>query len=161
MGPGVIRSPPKYYCNACGRGFRRRKQHNDHVLLTNRNGQPRCKAMRKGTTTTKKQGRTNQAIILDPEVSEFHEETSVQPMERILDQSYSTPDNPYAQHYYGAPYDYHYPGLATGNRHLRCGLPFKTDPLRRTIVRPVLPKALPSLGPARTLSKHKYGAQAI
>lgn len=144
MGPGVIRSPPKYYCNACGRGFRRRKQHNDHVLLG------RCKAMK--NKATKKQVKPEQAIILDPEV---------QPMERILDQSYNTPDNPYDRPYIGAPYDYHYPGLVTGNRHLRCGLPFKTDPLRRTITRPVLPKALPSLGPTRTLSKHKYGAQAI
>jgi hypothetical protein len=105
-------------------------------------------------------GKDNNMMILS-QVQQADPE--IQPMQRIQDQEqYDPPTNPYGHKYYGAPYDYHYPGLATGNSHLRCGLPFATDPLRRKLPpRPTLPKAIPSLGPARTLSKHKYGAQAI
>lgn len=101
--------------------------------------------------TTDKVNITWLSQVADPEI---------QPIQRQLDQGYDPPTNPYEnQPYYGRPYTDN--PIPTGNRHYRTGIPFETDPLRRTLSPKILPKSMPSLGPARTLSKHKYGAQAI
>ena len=103
--------------------------------------------------TTDKGNITWLSQVADPEI---------QPIQRQLDQEYDPPTNPYAnQPYYGAPYDYSYPELSTGNRHLRCGLPFATVPLRRTISKVKYKQNMENIGPLPTISKHKYGAQAI
>lgn len=129
----MSRAPPKYSCTICGKTFRRKKQHFNHVMRGHK------------TKTNNKKVIAPQQII-EPELISLKPEIEHSDPQRTV--------------YFGAPYDYHYPGLVTGNRHLRAGLPFKSDPLRRTLVaRPILPKAMPSLGPAPRLST--YRRQAI
>lgn len=128
----MSRMPPKYSCTICGKMFRRKKQHFNHVMKAHKNG---------------KQA-TNKVII--PQIDQ----------ELVSLKDPIVHYDPVEYQWYGAPYDYHYPGLATGNRHLRAGVPFKNDPLRRTIQPRTLPKAMVSLG--TTLPRiSQYRKQAI
>lgn len=102
---GFMRGPPKYYCQGCGRGFRRRKQHDDHILLPNRFGQPRCKAMR--TEKVKDNNQHIEHFIVDPELVSMKDEI-------VHTESVTT-------QYYGRAYNF--VNIPTGNRHLRAGLP--------------------------------------
>lgn len=132
-------SPPKYHCSSCGKGFKHRKQHDDHILFN------RCKGM-KGTK--KQKGNVPQLQAIDPELQSLK-----------LPFEYPELSQPNQPEYYGRPYDFN--PIPTGNRHFRCGIPFATDPLRRNITRVQYKQNMEKIGPSPTLSKNKYRKAAI
>ena len=99
------RRPPKYSCSICNKTFKSKKSHYNHAMKAHK---------------TTKSSPTTSITIADP-IEELNS-----PSYPII---HASPEQ-LTTSYTGRTYTNNYQ-LVTGNRHLRTGIPFINDPLRR------------------------------